>query len=148
MHDILLIHSAIGIIPIQICQYLKKVSNKELIAKWNGIHGHKNMLSKMEAMLAMDCPVIWSLYRFKKKINLYTYDNISQSYKIATTTNNHYVNAIGVIHSSNDIHNTMIKISSWGKLYFIDYDEYLAYVGNSIISKYCSNIVLIKKKHQ
>ena len=102
----------------------------------------------MEAMLAMDCPVIWSLYRFKRKIQLYTFDSMSQIYKVSTLVNSHYVNAIGIIQSDAANHSTMIKISSWGKLYYIDYDEYLAYVGNSLISKYCSNIVLIKKKLQ
>ena len=97
----------------------------------------------MEEMLGNNIPVIWGLYRYNRKITLYSYDSINDTYKATASTNSHYVNAIAIIHNDTQIHNTMIKVSSWGQIFYIDYDEYLAYVGNSIISKFCSNIVVI-----
>jgi len=40
----------------------------------------------------------------------------------------------------------MIEIASWGKRFFIDYDEYLEYVNGSAISEYCSNILAVRRK--
>ena len=131
---------SIGILPFQICKYISSINRK---AKWNGIHGHINMLSTMDEMLGNNIPVIWGLYRYNRKITLYSYDSINDTYKATASTNSHYVNAIAIIHNDTPIHNTMIKVSSWGQIFYIDYDEYLAYVGNSIISKFCSNIVVI-----
>lgn len=140
--------SAIGIIPKQICRYINRISQGKLHASWNGLHGHKSMLEKMEIMIKNDYPVIWSLYSKKNKITLYTFDEKSGDFIPATSTNNHYVNAIGIIHDPSTNHQTMIKISSWGRIYYVDYNEYLDYVGKSLISSYCSNIILISKKLQ
>ncbi len=140
--------SAIGIIPKHICRYINTISKGKLHARWNGIHGHKNMLTKMELMIKNDFPVIWSLYNPRRKINLYSFDNNSGEFIYSTSTNNHYVNAIEIIYNASSAHGTMIKISSWGRIYYVDYDEYFNYVGNSLLSKYCSNVILITKKLQ
>lgn len=134
---------SIGILPFQICRYINSIGSIQIKAKWNGIHGHKNMLSTMEEMLSNNIPVIWGLYRYNRRITLYSYDSTNDTYKATASTNSHYVNAIAIIHNDTQIHNTMIKVSSWGQIFYIDYDEYLAYVGNSIISRFCSNIVVI-----
>jgi hypothetical protein len=134
---------SIGILPFQICRYINSMRSIHMKAKWNGIHGHRNMLSTMEEMLGNNIPVIWGLYRYNHRITLYSYDSINDAYKATASTNSHYVNAIAIIHNDTQIHNTMIKVSSWGQIFYIDYDEYLAYVGKSIISKFCSNIVVI-----
>ena len=129
-----------GILPSQLCRYI----NKSLIimkATWNGRNGHQDMLEKMQAMLEQDIPVIWGLYRFGKKLNLYTYNNITRKYELATQVNSHYVNALAIVHATGG--KTMIKVSSWGRILYIDYDEYLQYVGTSFISEYCSNIIVI-----
>jgi len=134
---------SIGILPFQICRYINSMKSIQMKAKWNGIHGHRKMLSTMEEMLGNNIPVIWGLYRYNRRITLYSYDSTNDTYKATASTNSHYVNAIAIIHNDTQIHNTMIKVSSWGQIFYIDYDEYLAYVGNSIISKFCSNIVVI-----
>ena len=137
---------SVGITPWQICRYINHCLKGKYKARYNGLYGHEKMLDKMEEMLENDIPVIWSLYRMGKKIRLYTYNSVKGEYVAAAYTNSHYVNAISVIHDACDVHKTMIKISSWGKLYYIDYDEYLEYVGDSFLSSVCSNIILIKKK--
>lgn len=136
---------AIGLTPLQITIFLNKKLGTGYKVTYNGRYGHEDMLTKMEDQLQADLPVIWSLYRPRKRITLYTYKSVPGEYIPATTTNSHYVNAIAVIHDAAPNHHTMIKLSSWGKIYFIDYDEYLAYTGNSIISAVTSNIFLIKK---
>ena len=137
---------ALGLTPWQICRYINQCLKGSYKACYNGRYGHDDMLEKMEEMLDNDIPVIWSLYRMGKKITLYSYKAVTREYIPIAYTNSHYVNAIAVTHDASDVHKTMVKISSWGKLYYIDYDEYLEYVKGSLISSVCSNIILIKKK--
>lgn len=145
MHEFFHGRVVVGITPWQICSYLNRILRGKYKVSYNGRFGHEKMLEKMEWMIDRDIPVIWSLYRMGKKIMLYTYKSVTQEYVPAITTNSHYVNAIGVIHETGGKHSRMVKISSWGKIYYIDYDEYLEYVGSSIISSVCSNIFVIKK---
>ncbi len=141
---------SIGITPGQIKRYLKWKCRPDIRikAKWNGLNGHDEMLNRMKDTLSNDIPVIWALYRKGKNVGLYVYDHSHGQYKRETYVNSHYVNAIGIIENRNDNqgHRIMIEIASWGKRFFIDYDEYLEYVNGSAISEYCSNILAVRRK--
>lgn len=138
---------AIGILPFQMSGFLnKKMKAKgyKLRFKWNGIHGHRDMYQKMQSMISRNIPVVWALYSRKGAVRLYVKSNDGMGYKdVGITTNNHYVTVTGIIENVPS-HRKLIEISSWGKCYYIDYDEYLEYVGSSLISKYCSNILYTK----
>lgn len=140
---------AIGILPNQICRYLNKKAKTTGLKtrfKWNGIHGHKDMYEKMKTMLSSDQPVVWSIYNKTGKLNLYKYNEPKRKYEVVSSTNNHFVTAIGIREQDeNGKVLRMVEISSWGKRYFVNYDEYLNFVGNSKINKYCSNIVIGKR---
>ena len=145
LHQFLNSDYAIGIVPLQICNYIHTETG--LKARWNGIHGQANLLSKMKEMINNNFPIIWSLYSFRKSISLYSYDHENAVYKASTKINSHYVNVISIIEAPTaSEHAIMLEVSSWGKQYFIDFNEYLAYVGNSPISKYASNIVTVSYK--
>ena len=59
--------------------------------------------------------------------------------------NSHYVTVTGII--KDDLARTiMLRISSWGKQYFIKYEEYREYIEN-IGGTFTSSMVSIKKKH-
>ncbi|QFJ53783.1 hypothetical protein [Pseudobutyrivibrio xylanivorans] len=140
---------AIGIIPIQMSRYLNKrmkIFDSQLRFRWNGFCGHKNMYFKIKEMLYKDFPVIWSLYSPKNQIKLYTRTTDGGFVFNGISTNNHYVTITGIIEdeSQTRLHERMIEVSSWGKCYYIDYDEYLVYVGSSWTSRYCSNILILK----
>jgi len=145
MHEFFFKKFAIGITPNQICRFMNKRLKGQYKVSYNGRFGHADLLEKIESQLNNDLPIIWSLYRPRKKITLYTFKSVTREYIPTTSTNSHYVNAIAVIHDAAPNHPTMIKISSWGKIYYIDFDEYLKYTEGSIISAVCSNIFLIKK---
>ncbi len=166
--------TAIGILPHQICKYIKKYAGSNLAniknnvvdrsahfynsnkltrggryyAHWNGLHGHYDMLNKMKKMIENDLPVIWSLYKMGSAFPLYVYDTDNHQYKQVASTNSHYVNAVSIIEDPLEIngHHVMIEISSWGKKFFIDYEEYLKIIDNSFLSALCSNIVLIVRE--
>lgn len=138
---------AIGIVPYQMVGFLNNnrfCQANGISLKWNGICGHKGMYQKMKEMLEDDIPVIWSLYSWNKQIKLYTKVD-DEFIDAGVSVNSHYVTATGIIEGLTASHQRMIEVSSWGKCYYIDYDEYLEYVGKSLISGYCSNIIYKKK---
>ena len=63
-------------------------------------------------------------------------------YKVATSTRDHYVTITGIIESKED-NITLLEISSWGKKYYIRYDEYRNFV-KKCDNFYFSNILYIK----
>ena len=140
---------AIGILPIQISGFLNrqmKSAGRKIHFKWNGIHGHRDLFFKMKSMISRNIPVIWSLYSHGKQIKLYVKNPADRFVYSGITVNNHYVTATAVYEACSKEYPRMIEISSWGKRYYIDFDEYLEYVGNSLINKYCSNIIYIKTR--
>ena len=98
---------------------------------------------KMKAMIKENLPVVWAIYSKKGRLNLYRFNSAIGKYEVVASTNNHFVTAIAVEESQeNQKLRRMIEVSSWGKSFYIDYDEYLEFVGNSLINKYCSNIMV------
>ena len=103
---------------------------------WISKHRYSEMLSKIEEMLEKDIPVVFSVGPNKKvdfpmyrqlvsnqEGNLFQYD-VSKD-DIA----GHYVTITAVI--KDDIareHNIMLKVSSWGEIHYIDYDEYRKFI--------------------
>ena len=101
------------------------------------------MYEKMKAMIKENLPVVWAIYSKKGRLNLYRFNSAIGKYEVVASTNNHFVTAIAVEESQeNQKLRRMIEVSSWGKSFYIDYDEYLEFVGNSLINKYCSNIMV------
>lgn len=130
-------------------------------ARWAMSLSSTEMLSKIIEMLEKDIPVILSVgpntpnIRGKDEINLYTSfaqsnddyivsGNELNQYKLQGTVNRHYMVITELIKnnstSNNDI---MLKVSSWGKDYYINYDEYRGYV-EDIGGKITSSIIYIK----
>lgn len=61
-----------------------------------------------------------------------------------TNVSSHFITVTGYIED-NIAEKKMLKISSWGREYYIDYDEYIAYVENYSNFK-LSNVVYIQGK--
>ena len=109
----------------------------ELNAKW-GVDDDK-ILTETEKMIRKDIPVTLSIgpyaifFNDDKGVYFYIRDEASKvpSYEKASwfsgRINDHYVTVTGVI-KDDIIGKTYLQISSWGEMYYIDYDEYLAYI--------------------
>ncbi len=137
--------------------------------KW-GVLPH-NILTKIKEMLDHDIPVTLSigpcLIRGRKKeLPLYTLEYQTEKSDAFSANENtgfeknevnfcqvnsvkdHYVNVTGIYHFKDNVENsiiTMLEISSWGKKFYINYDEYINFV-----KKYdnflFSNILYIRPK--
>ena len=101
------------------------------------------MMGKVESMLDADIPVILSiganfpLFWQDNRVTLYSKDSLGRMHR-ASSTKAHYVTVTG--SEPNDL-----RISSWGREYYINKGEYFSYIhqhSNSIIS----NILMIERR--
>ena len=109
-------------------------------ATWN--IRRKNICSHIDDMLTRDIPVIFSvgpnLPKFwgKQAVNLYK-KNAQGNYVPVSKARAHYM-----IITGRD--GNWLQISSWGKEYYLDFEEYLEYI-RKYSSFIVSNIVCIKE---
>ncbi len=95
-----------------------------LRARW--CIGHEQLFPRIEEMLKADFPVIFSvganfpLFWGKHRVRLYTRSD-SGSLSAAAGTRAHFMTVTG-------IDKDFLRVSSWGKEYFISRREYTAYV--------------------
>ncbi len=94
----------------------------------------------IEDMIDKNIPVVFSYYTFKESKSLHLYQNIKsakamneENYK---TVKSHYMTIVGyqkyIDETSMDYH-YILKVVSWGDVYYVNYDEYaqkLSYVTN------------------
>lgn len=114
-----------------------------LNASWNV--SNNDLLSKIEKMLDKNYPVTFSIGPVGDDCGIWFYDWIPkdddkynfevQSYPYIV--NGHYATITGLL-IDNVKGQTMLEISSWGKKFYVNFDEYLDYVGIT------SNIVYIE----
>lgn len=135
--------------------------NMDYNTQWKVLLSEKNMLKRIEQMLEEDIPVILSIgvnqIPFNKGVNFCTkcekgdfqYDNtknklyqyIIEDGEYDINIDSHYVTIIGVIKDT--VSDTiMLRISSWGSEYYIDYEEYRNFV-DKYSDAFTSSIVYI-----
>ena len=105
------------------------------------------LLDKIKEMLENDIPVIISIgpgFFRKEKVRFYNKSKDEKGrtvYKPVTKTKDHYVTVTGVEEGSH----TFLEISSWGKRYYINFEEYQQYVKKND-NFYFSNILYVSRK--
>lgn len=127
-------------------------------ARWFVLPGQ--ILNRIREMLLNDIPVLIAIGpgAFRKgKVTLYSRNTDSNGrvvFKPATKTKDHYVTVTGITETSlaDQVDKTkvednivMLEISSWGKKYYVNYNEYVNYVKKND-NWYFSNMLYIKKK--
>ena len=73
------------------------------------------------------------------------YVNVTGIYEISEDNASDTITSAGRSQERNSTHTTMLEISSWGKKYYINYDEYINFVKKHDNFLF-SNILYIKKK--
>lgn len=130
---------------------IKDSSGCKLSARW--AVRPSRILTCIKEMLENDIPVILSIgpgFLHKEKLKFYR-KNITatgeSSYKPVTETKDHYVTVTGVLEAKakDDKDIVLLEISSWGRKYYVNFEEYQKYVRKND-NYYFSNILYIKKK--
>ncbi len=142
-----------------------------LRAKWRWSLTYYDMLEVIEAMLSQDLPVILSIgpntpnLWGKKGISLYQqyteaiptkgsvpgvklpsseFDIIIRYKAVQQDINGHFVTVTGIIKDS-VASRIMLQISSWGKMYYMNYEEYRDYIAD-YSGTYSSSLLDIQRK--
>ncbi len=122
---------------------IQKASGLDFDKKWYEKYwcistDKKTCLKRIKGMLNNDIPVIYSccvsednalqLYCFHNNYSK-VFNNMEYPGKTASKIDNHYMVATGVIEYSADVEKiigrkTMIKTATYGKMYYVDFDEY------------------------
>jgi len=130
--------------------------NLNLSAEWTD----KCILQRIKEMLINDIPPIIcignNLYPFKKlRLHLYTKDIINGHivYRQAIkrkrpepqATHCHFLTIVKLLEYEDNI--VLIEVSSWGKKYYVMYEEYLNYVNKQpFIFRFMNNLIYIQSK--
>ncbi|NLC17836.1 MAG: hypothetical protein GX757_01225 [Clostridiales bacterium] len=141
------------------------IYNLGLKASWRWKLTYYDMLEIMEEMLGKDIPVILSIgpncpnlwgkkgiaFYERREIDYYDSDGRqtakSKPYyyqSVEQAVNGHYVVVTGIIKDE-ITSRIMLRISSWGKMYYINYEEYRDYI-DTASSTWLSSLVQIKRK--
>ena len=122
---------------------IQKASGLDLDSNWCISTDKKTCLKRIKGMLNDDIPVVYSccvsddnelqLYCFHNDYdmvyNAIEYKDQNGKNKKVDPVKNHYMVATGVIEYSADVEKiigrkTMIKTATYGKMYYVDFDEY------------------------
>ena len=122
-----------------------KGNNMPYKARWGVLPW--NLKRRIREMIQqMDVPAIISVgpgYLNKRRVTLY--ERISDNtFQESNSTKGHYMMVTGFIEEPGT-EKLMLRISSWGKMYYIDYSEYEQYIKKSD-NFYFTSILNIKKK--
>lgn len=118
------------------------IHNIHLDAQW-GMSKSK-ILPRIEEMLQNDIPVMLSGDATEKNtfVNLYRWNEKAQNYEQVVSFSSHYVTVTGL--TIDDIgHKTWLEVSSWGRKYFIDYNEYISFMTENS-NRIVTNILYIR----
>lgn len=136
--------------------------NLGLKATWKWKLTYYDMLEIMEEMLSKDIPVIISIgpnwpnlwgkkgvaFYERREIDYYTPDDRQTAknkpyyyHTMEQAVNGHYVVVTGIIKDE-ITSRIMLRISSWGKMYYINYEEYRDYI-DTASSTWLSSLVQI-----
>lgn len=118
-------------------------------ASWKWMLTSQKMLVLMKEMLSDDIPVIFSIgpntpFVWGKKGVAFCRKDPSGALAVQETVCRHYVMLTGI--STDPLSGrTLLRISSWGREFYIDYGEYRSYVRRTG-GKITSSIVYIRRK--
>jgi len=152
----------LGVLGPKLASAINSYNKKHNInyrASWEWKLSYDEMLDKIYKMLGNDIPVIFSVgpntpnLWGKKEVNMYVklnkgdagYNddlNEMRQYTKKRTVNGHYMTITGIT-CDNLAGRIMLCISSWGKKYYIDYDEYRDYI-DKYGGTYTSSLIYIK----
>ncbi len=145
-----------GYLPLSIKSLFNKVFNScdlPYKATWAFNNSENVLQERIEEMLDNNIPVIISYDDTEIYENLPLYEKNANSYYIQSSTQSHYMVITELIEYSDNVsningnHKKMIKVSTWGKVKYVDLEEYCRLVDKgALISDVTSNILYIEEE--
>lgn len=98
-----------------------------LRARWG--MSYRKLPGRIAEMLGRDIPVIWCIpfmaFKRDKKKGVSFYEKRDGAYRKACTVSAHYVVVLGIAQEKAG---TWLEISSWGNIYYVNWEEYCALI--------------------
>lgn len=139
-----------GISGFKLAMRFNSLSRRErwkLRARW-GFSGGR-LYGRIEEMLNEDLPVIlcvpMMLFKKDKKDGLPFYQEENGKLKKVCTVTAHYVMITG-IHKEQEGGEAFLEISSWGKKYYVNWEEYDNLIHTHFLGTILGNIMYIRQK--
>ena len=133
------LENALKLISINNNMNLKKIM-------WQYDSNSSSFISKMKYMLNDNIPVIisYNVLSEGNEIQLYTFDNELGFQKNGPNINSHFLDATSILEFSLDSaklvgHETMIKVGTYGKEFYIDFKQYCPRLG------FTTNMLYVEK---
>jgi hypothetical protein len=130
-----------------------RIYQYRLRAKWKLGLSYYDMLAYIEEMLSRDIPIILSIgpntpFLWQNKgISFYNREVINDTdhyQQVRSNVNSHYVTITGIYNQlTNNKEKIMLHISSWGKSFYINYNEYRDYIDN-VGDSFTSSMIYIR----
>lgn len=135
-----------GISGIKLAMRFNRLSRREgwqLHACW-GLSAGK-LYRRMKQMLALDLPVVlcipMMLFKKDKGNGITFYLKKNGKMEKACTVSAHYVMVTGIFEENKEI---FLELSSWGKKYYINWNEYDNLIHNHFLGTILGNILYIR----
>lgn len=137
---------AAGVFPGQMSMYIQSKCLDEGVvvrSNWDFSHDYEDDYVNMKKQLEQGVPVIWAVHTFDdEKFPFHIYDSSTGQYvhdfsdsnnRIGNEVGSHYIIATAIYEEVDDKGELrrMIEISSWGKKYYVDYDQYVDVVSHN-----------------
>lgn len=145
-----------GYLPLSIKSLFNEVFNSCNLpykAKWTLDNSEDTLRKRITQMLDNNIPVIISYDDTEIYEELPLYEKNINSYETQDSTQSHFMVVTELIEYSDDVlningnHKTIIKVSTWGKVKYIDLEEYCKLVDKgSLISDVTCNIIYIEEE--
>ena len=154
------IYGPTGALPTQMTDYVDNMcadKGMKVFSNWDYFQDYEHDYESIKKQLNNGVPVIWAMHDFenafkndtsKLGVSFYSYDSSNGTYtKSGAEASSHYV-VITAIYEEKDTAGTsrrMLEISSWGKKYYVDYDQYIDFVSDNPHNKPFSSITNTSK---
>lgn len=147
-----------GALPNQMSTYITSMCEDKGVtvsSNWDYIKDYEADYENMKEQLKKGVPVIWGINNFDgDKVPFHEYDSSTGAYihhpkdndktKIkGSGASSHYVIATGIYedNDANGVRRRMVEISSWGKKYYVDYDQYIDAVSKNPFDQPFSSVM-------
>ncbi len=145
-----------GALPPEMCDFIQNKCAEEgkiVVTHWDFVENYEEDYNSMKEQLEKGIPVIWAVHDWdtandgisNNGIKFYTYNDATGQYEYDKNNGNspssHYITVPAIYENEADPdHRRMVEISSWGKKYYVDYDEFEDWVENNGFNQPFSSI--------
>lgn len=133
-----------GAFPGEMTDFVTNMCEKEgvnITSEWDYTKDYEADYDSMKKQLDNGIPVVWGMYDMGGDgVHFYSYH--AGKYENVSNASSHYVTATAIYEETDDNGKLrrMVEVSSWGEIYYIDYDQYIEAVSEPGVNRPFSSV--------